>query len=182
MKTILVFVSSLDGKVTKWGNADIKSWSSKSDQDYFKNKWNETRLIVMGSNTYNADPIKPSSNHLFVVMTRHPSDYKGNETSGKLEFTNESPQKLFARFEKAGNEFMLIVGGAQIATSFLKEQLIDELWLTIEPKIFGTGGSFVIEEKLDINLQLISCERVNKQGTLITRYSVIKDNNIKLKK
>jgi len=181
MKTILVFVSSLDGKVTKWGNSDIKSWSSKSDQEYFKNKWNETRLIVMGSNTYNADPIKPSSNHLFVVMTRHPSDYKGNETSGKLEFTNESPGKLFARFEKEGRDQMLIVGGAHIATSFLKEQLIDELWLTIEPNIFGTGGSFVIEEKLNINLQLISCERVNKQGTLIAKYSVIKDNNIKLK-
>lgn len=64
---------------------------------------------------------------------------------------------------------MLIVGGAHIATSFLKEQLIDELWLTIEPNIFGTGGSFVIEEKLNINLQLISCERVNKQGTLIAK-------------
>jgi dihydrofolate reductase len=71
--------------------------SSKSDQEYFKNKWNETRLIVMGSNTYNAEPIKPSSNHFFVVMTGHPSDYKGMETSGKLEFTNESPEKLFTR-------------------------------------------------------------------------------------
>jgi dihydrofolate reductase len=70
---------------------------------------------------------------------------------------------------------MLVVGGAHIATSFLKEQLIDELWLTIEPKIFGVGGNFVIEEKLDIKLQLISCERVNLQGTLITIYSVIKE-------
>lgn len=45
----------------------------------------------MGSNTYNADPIKPSSNHFFVGMTGHPSDYKGMETSGKLEFTNDQP-------------------------------------------------------------------------------------------
>ena len=76
---------------------------------------------------------------------------------------------------------MLIVGGAHIATAFLKEQLIDELWLTIEPKIFGIGGNFVIEEKLDINLQLLSCERVNVQGTLIAEYAVIKDKNIKFK-
>jgi len=55
------------------------------------------------------------------------------------------------------------------------EQSVDELWLTIEPKIFGVGGSFVIEEKLDINLQLISCESANKQGTLLTKYTVIKN-------
>ena len=178
MKTILVFVSTLDGKVTKWGDPDVKSWSSQSDQDYFKKKWNETRLIVMGSKSYKADPVKPSSNHLLVIMTQHPSEYSRIAKPGQLEFTNESPGQLFERFDKEGHEEMLIVGGAHIATSFLKEQLIDELWLTIEPKIFGTGGSFVIEEKLDINLQLISFERVNKQGTLITKYSLKKDKNI----
>ncbi len=62
----------------------------------------------------------------------------------------------------------------RISDTYLKEQLIDELWLTIEPKIFGTGGNFVIEEQLDINLKLTSCEKVNEQGTLITKYAVIK--------
>jgi dihydrofolate reductase len=57
----------------------------------------------------------------------------------------------------------------------LKEQLIDELWLTIEPRIFGTGGSFVIEENLDIKLKLISYEKVNDEGTLITKYGVIRN-------
>jgi dihydrofolate reductase len=69
---------------------------------------------------------------------------------------------------------MLIVGGAQIATSFLRDGLIDELWLTIEPKIFGKGANFVIEEKLDIGLELLSCTRANNQGTLITKYKVIR--------
>ena len=73
---------------------------------------------------------------------------------------------------------MFVVGGAHIATSFLKEQLVDELWLTIEPKIFGVGGNFVIEEKLDIKLELLSSESVNKQGTLLTKYSVIKEKFI----
>jgi riboflavin biosynthesis pyrimidine reductase len=69
---------------------------------------------------------------------------------------------------------MLVVGGAHIGTSFLKEQLIDELWLTIEPRILAAGSNFAIEEKLDINLQLISCEKVNEKGTLITKYAVLK--------
>ena len=69
---------------------------------------------------------------------------------------------------------MVVFGSPHVATSFLKEQLIDELWLAIEPKIFGSGGNFVIEENLDINLRLISCEKVNEQGTLITKYAVMK--------
>lgn len=181
MKTILVFVSTLDGKVTKWGDPNVRLWSSQSDQDYFKKIWNENRLIIMGSKTYNADPIKQSSNHLLVIMTRHLSKYRKNETLGQLEFTDESPGQLIDRFKKEGQKQILIVGGPHIATSFLKEQLIDELWLTIEPKIFGTGGNFVKEEKLNINLQLLSSKRVNKKGTLINRYKVIKNKNIELK-
>jgi dihydrofolate reductase len=174
MKTILVFVSTLDGKITKWGDPHVKSWSSQNDQDYFKKIWNDTRLIIMGSNTFHFEPIKANPEHLLIIMTREPEKYKKYEVPGQLEFRSETPGQIAERYKKEGHKCMLVVGGAHIATSFLKEQLVDELWLTIEPKIFGMGGNFVIEEKLDINLELISSKSVNKQGTLLTKYSVIK--------
>ena len=174
MKTILIFVSTLDGKVTKWGNPHVKLWSSHQDQDYYKQIWNESKLIVMGSNTFNAEPLNPSSNHQLIIMTRNPDKYKNLEILGQIEFTKESPVELTARFKSKSYEQMLVVGGPHVATSFLKEQLIDELWLTFEPKIFGTGGNFVTDEKLDINLRLIHCEKVNEQGTLIIKYAVLK--------
>ena len=174
MRTVLVFVSTLDGKVTKWSESNVSLWSSQEDQKYFKKIWNDSKLLIMGSNTFNADPIKPSSNQLLVIMTREPSKYKKYEVIGQLEFSDKSPGQLTLHFAKKGYEQMFVVGGAHISTSFLKEQLIDELWLTIEPRIFGAGSNFAIEEKLDINLHLISCERVNEQGTLITKYAVLK--------
>jgi dihydrofolate reductase len=174
MKIILIFVSTLDGKVTKWGDSHIKLWSSHQDQDYYKKIWNESHLIVMGSNTFNAEPLNPSSNHQLIIMTGHPDKYKSLEISEQIEFTNQSPVELTARFMRKGHEQMLVVGGPHVATSFLKEQLIDELWLTFEPKIFGIGGNFVTGGKLDINLRLIHCEKVNEQGTLITKYAVLK--------
>jgi dihydrofolate reductase len=174
MKTILIFVSTLDGKITKWGEPHVSSWSSHQDQDYYKKVLNESRLIVMGSNTFKADTFKPSVNHQLIVMTGHPDKYKSLEITGQIEFTNESPVELVAHFIRKGHQQMLVVGGPHVATSFLKEQLIDELWLTFEPKIFGRGGSFVTETNLDINLHLIHCEKVNEQGTLITKYAVLK--------
>lgn len=174
MKAILVFVSTVDGKVTKWGNPDVRSWSSQSDKEYFGNIWNKSRLIIMGSTTYNVEQLKPSPKHLYIVMTHKPSEYRVYEKTGQLEFTDEPPEALFSRLEKEGHELMVVVGGSKIATSFLKKQLIDELWLTIEPRIFGTGGSFVTGENLDINLQLLSSEKVNEQGTIIGKYRIIK--------
>lgn len=182
MKTILIFVSTLDGKITKWGDPVTRSWSSQDDQDYFDAIWNESRVIIMGSGTYTPAPLKPDSKHLFLVLTRHPDKYKNFEVPGQLEFTNESPLQVIERIKNGFEEKILIVGGAQIATAFLREQLIDELWLTIEPKIFGTGTGIVIAEKLDIRLNLISCDRVNELGTLMTKYKVLrveKEMNIK---
>jgi dihydrofolate reductase len=174
MKTILIFVSTLDGKVTKWGDPHIKLWSSHQDQDYYKKIWNDSLLIVMGSNTFDAEPLIPSPNHQFIVMTGHPDEYKNLEIPGQLEFTSDSPVEINSRFKRIGHKQMLVIGGPHVATSFLKEELIDELWLTFEPRIFGTGGNFVIDTKLDIDLSLINCEKVNEWGTLITKYIVLK--------
>ena len=174
MKTILIFVSTLDGKVTKWGESQVKLWSSHQDQDYYKKVWNDSQLIVMGSNTFNSG-FFPSPNHKLIVMTGHPDKYKNLKTSGQIEFTSESPAKLIDRFKNNGYEQMLVVGGPHVATSFLMVELIDELWLTFEPKIFGIGGNFATGIKLDINLRLIHFEKVNEQGTLITKYAVLKN-------
>src|SRR5450432_3623183 len=158
MKTILIFVSSLDGKVTKWGEPHVRLWSSHQDQNYYKKVWNESRLIVMGSNTFNADTFNPSASHQIIVVTSHPDKYKSFKIPGQIEFTNETPVELTSRFTIKGYQQMLVIGGPHIATSFLKEQLIDELWLTIEPKIFGIGGNLVTDIQLDIKLRLIYCE------------------------
>ncbi|HXB44562.1 MAG TPA: dihydrofolate reductase family protein [Puia sp.] len=174
MKTILIFVSTLDGKVTKWDQSRVSLWSSHQDQDYYKKIWNESRLIVMGSNTFTADIVNPSASHQIIIMTSHPDKYKSLEISGQIEFTNELPSALVSRFKIKGHQQMLIVGGPHVATSFLKEQLIDELWLTFEPKIFGQGSNFATDVALDISLRLIDIERVNDQGTLITKYAVLR--------
>ena len=174
MKKILVFVTTLDGKITRWGETHVKRWSSEEDKHYYKKTVDDSSLTVMGSSTFDVESKVPTPTHHVIVMTRTPAKYKDREIIGRLEFTNQTPAQLVAHYEKEGLTQMLVVGGAHIATSFFKAKLIDELWLTIEPKIFGTGGNFVINENLDIDLKLLSVEKVNERGTLIAKYSVIK--------
>lgn len=174
MKVTLVFVSTVDGKVTKWGQPHVKNWTSAEDKVHFKNVLNNASLIVMGRKSYEAEPLILTDEQLFVVMTRSAQKYRGDEVPGKLEFSDQSPLALRDRFENLGYRNMLVLGGPRVATSFLKENLVDELWLTIEPKIFGAGDNFAMTAHIDVDLKIISCNQVNEKGTLIARYRVLK--------
>ena len=143
MKSSLIFVTTLDCKITKWGDPHVFRWSSKEDQMYFKKLWNDAKLIIMGSGTFDFDPVKPSPDRLLVIMTHDPARYEKYGVPGQLEFTDESPAQLHSRFEKLGHPEMMVVGGPHVATSFLKEDLIDEVSVSLEPKIFASGGNFV---------------------------------------
>lgn len=180
MKVILIIVTSLDGKLTKWiGNA-AQEWSSPEDFAHFQKVRAENNLIVMGSGTFNAVRInekaglKPENERLRIILTSNPDKYKKYLVPGKLEFSNETPKILLKRLGKMGYNQLLLVSGGKVATSFFKNQLINEVWVTIEPKIFGIGEQMVQNYQTDINLRLIKTNKLNSQGTLLLKYKIIK--------
>ena len=174
MKVTMVTVSSLDGKITKGKDPNIHSWTSKEDTDFFFSQIEKNNLIVMGSKTYNAAIkfIRHKKNKLRVVLTRNPEKYLEQTKTGMLEFTDESPLKLIKRLEDRGYKKMLLVGGGRINSLFFRQNLVNELYITLEPKIFGSGKNLVNEEKLNIALKLISVNKLNRQGTLLLKYKV----------
>ena len=89
-----------------------------------------------------------------------------------LEFTNESPKILTQRLEKKYNT-MLLVGGGEINALFLKSKLVNELHLTLEPLLFGTGKPLVAPLPLDISPKLISSKKINARGTLSLVYKIL---------
>jgi dihydrofolate reductase len=175
MKIVLAIVTSIDGKSTK-GNFPPAIWASNEDQKHFLSLISKYSLIVMGGNTYKSvrSDIRLSKNKLRVILTRNPKKFEKDNIPGQLEFSGESPRQLVKRLKFEGYKEMLLVSGAFLNTVFFKEKLIDELYLTIEPKIFGKGKGIIDNtEKLDINLKLISIKKLNSQGTLLLKYKVL---------
>ncbi len=107
-----------------------------------------------------------------MIMTRTPEKYDKEKIEGKLEFTNETPKELLKRFEDMGTKEALLIGGAYTNTEFFKENLVTEILQTIEPKIVGTGIATAVE-KIDVDLELISIEKLNSRGTLLLKYKAI---------
>ena len=176
MKVIMVAVSSVNGKTTRGYDPNIYSWTSKQDSKIFFSLIEKHNLIVMGGKTYEAarNIIILKKNKLRVVLTRNPEKYKREVVRGQLEFSSESPKDLVGRLEKQGYTEMLLVGGSGIYTAFFKNNLVDELHLSIEPFIFGRGKNLVLEEENVAELKLVSVKRLNKKGTLRLRYKVDK--------
>jgi len=177
MKVVMVAVSSLNGKITKGDDSNIYSWTSKEDTKLFFSLIEKNNLIVMGSKTYEAarSIIKLKPNKLRVVLTKTVNKYRDNVVQGSLEFSNESPKDLIKRLEAKDYTEMLLVGGTEVNTAFLKNSLVDELHLTIEPLIFGKGKNLVSEEEFEVSLELLEVKKLNKKGTLHLIYSFSKN-------
>jgi len=175
MKVVMAAVSSVNGKLTKGKETNIYTWTSKEDSKIFFSLIEKYNLIVMGSKTYEAarSIIKIRPDKLRIVLTRNPKKYKSNMIKGSLEFSNESPKDLVKRLETQGYAQMLLVGGTEVNTAFLKNGLVDELHLTIEPLIFGRGRNLVLGEDIEGELRLLDAKRLNKIGTLHLVYKVV---------
>lgn len=174
MKVIMVAVSSVNGKITQGQDSNIYSWTSKEDSELFFSLIGKSNLIVMGSRTYEAARkfIKHRKNRLRVVMTRNPRKYLKETISGMLEFTSENPSELIKKLESRGYRKMLLVGGAEINALFLRQNLVNEIYLTIEPKLFGNGKNLLKKDDFEKQLKLVSVKRLNDQGTLQLKYKI----------
>lgn len=172
----MVMVSTVNGRITKEGEPHVSSWTSHEDKEYFASLMRENHLMVMGSQSYESAKthLKLEEGKLRVVLTREPDRYRQDRVPGQLEFTNEPPKQLVERLVRQGFRQMLLLGGGVTNALFLKENLVDELDLTLEPKIFGLGKSLVAGGELVTNLQLRSIKKLNKKGTLLLKYKVLK--------
>ncbi len=176
MKIVMVMVATLNGKITKGSTPHVSQWTSKEDHAYFSSLVKESNLMVMGRKTYDSakEHLTLEEGQLRIVLTREPERYRADLIPGQLEFSNESPQELVGRLRQKGFKQMLLLGGGEINASFLTEKLVDELHLTLEPKIFGKGKLLVAERELVAELALMSVRRLNTKGTLLLKYKVLK--------
>jgi len=160
---------TLDGKIAKHKKHPA-NWTSKADKKIFVAETKKAGVIVMGKTTYETIG-RPLPGRLNIVMDFKPD--KKKNIPDLLEFTNKAPKTIIADLKKRGFSQVILGGGATINGLFLKLGLVDELWLTIEPKIFGEGLSLFKGAKADLNLKHLETRQLSS-NVLQVRYRVIK--------
>jgi dihydrofolate reductase len=176
MHVTLLTAQSLDGFITRH-DAPGSGFASAEDQKHFRAALAGFDCSVMGSVTYRGarDLIctQPVAKRLRVVLTRTPADYAAEAQPGSLEFINDPPAKVLAGLRARGFKRCGLLGGAQVHGLFLAAGLVDEIWLTVEPVLFG-GGTPLLAARVDVRLELLASEKLNAAGTLLLRYRVVR--------
>jgi dihydrofolate reductase len=162
MKLILIMAMTADGKIGRT-TAHFPDWTCSQDKRMFKKVSQEAGVVIMGSRTF--DTIgKALPGRLNVVMTRRPDQYQDGEN---LVFWSGSAQALLDDLKNRNYKTAVLAGGATINSLFAGAGLIDEILLTIAPKLFGQGLS-LFSAPLDLDLELKAVDRLQSQTILLT--------------
>lgn len=174
MKVTIAAVISTDAKLTRGNETNIHAWVSDEDQQHLHKLVEEHDSIVFGSGTYEAmgGKFNLEPGKLRVVLTHDPAKYADATVPGQLEFMALLVTDLIPLLESRGKQNLLVAGGPHMIADFLQAKLVDEIYLTVEPRLFGAGKNLLPETLLDINLQLISNKTLNDQGTMLLHYRV----------
>ncbi len=171
VQVILIMAVTVDGKIAKYA-AQPADWTSSADKRAFVKATKQAGVIVMGDKTYQTIG-RPLPGRLNIVLSSRPE--AARNISGQLEFSDLSPIRLIKDLENRGFDKIVLAGGATTNTLFLKESLIDEIWLTIEPKIFGQGLSLFKDVDVNLDLELIEVKRLDK-NVIQVRYRLKSKN------
>lgn len=167
MKTFLIAAISANGMIAETADQTSTDWTSKEDLAFFVSKTKEARVMIMGRKTFETIG-RPLKDRLMVVMTRG----QGGEAMDGVEYSNKSPREILADVEARGFEQAAICGGSEIYSMFLREGLVDELFLTVEPVLFGSGVPLATNFAR-LNLELLEMRALNAQAILF-HYRVLR--------
>jgi len=162
IKVFIVVAQTLDGFIAKDIN-HAAFWTSKEDKQRFVELTKRAGIVIMGKSTFKTLP-RPLKERVNIVYSR-------SEHFEGAEMTSDNPIDLIQKLEARGFKEVAICGGSQIYTMFLKAGVVDTIYLTIEPLLFGAGIS-VFNEPMDVHLELKSHEKT-ESGTLMLEYKVL---------
>jgi dihydrofolate reductase len=137
-KVILGLGISLDGYIARPDGAVDFLFMTK---DYSMGPFFATvDEAIMGRKTYEmglkmGGGSLPQSNMAMYVFSH--SQAPGER--GGVTFVNESPKSFMEKLRKRPGKNIWLMGGGELARDFLKEDLVDELYIGVVPVLIGEG-------------------------------------------
>lgn len=163
MEVFAIAAVSANGRISEKDGQVSLDWTSKEDLKFFVQKTKDAGVLIMGRKTFETIG-KPLAGRLNVVMTRSAAEQQAIE--GKLEWTSQAPEVILENLKTRGYKKVAIAGGGEIYSMFLRAGLVTDLYLTIEPVLFGEGTPFATGFGR-INLELVDTKMMGAQAVLL---------------
>ncbi len=162
-KFVAYAATSIDGKISI-DNKKMPDWTSKEDWDFFQKSLMKFDAFIVGHNTYLTSEKYISKRNAFVLTSK----VKMPIVDGSVTFVNPkyiNLKTIFSKYKKVA-----IVGGGYAYETMRNLDMLDELFLTIEPIIFGRGLELFHDGKKNTKMKLLSVKKLNIKGTILLHY------------
>ncbi|MEK7506331.1 MAG: dihydrofolate reductase family protein [Patescibacteria group bacterium] len=162
---IAFVVASVDGRISL-SSKHLPDWTSKEDWKFFQKSLSRVDAVVVGRNTYESVSKRLRKRNTFV-LSRRP---KTLVRRGMVTFVNPANvglSKLLGEYKS-----IAILGGGAVYRFMLEHGLLDEIFVTVEPLIFGRGKEMFLGGTRTTQVNLLSVKRLNRTGTLLLHYKI----------
>ncbi len=172
MKVILVASVTADGFIAQSKEQSSLAWTSREDTRFFVQKTKEIGVVIMGATTFETIQPKhlPFSGRTVIVLSRSKTYSQYDPKDVRAE--SGTIQEVLEKLEKQNVTQVVLAGGSSVYTQFMQAGLVDELFLTVEPIVFGSGVKLFSDEALT-KLHLSEVLDLSDQ-TKVFHYKVVK--------
>ncbi len=168
MKTILYMATTVNGYIAR--PDDSTPWSDEEWNAYAE-MVKRVGNIIIGRKTYEImkdGEFDRIGNPFVIVITQQ----KENETIPNVVFVKTPEEALKIAEEKEYTETM-VNGGSTIIDLFAQKKLFDEIYLDVEPFVFGNGKPLFLPSNLELQLSLEEIKKIGNNSFQV-HYKVLK--------
>ncbi len=171
MKVTLYMSTTPNGLIAR-ENDDVNFISPLGWDDY-RAMVNRVGNLIVGRRTYElmeeSGEFQNFSNIKIIVVTNDNS----YEVRQPNHFAATSPHEALSLLAEDGTSEALLGGGGALNTSFAAENLIDEIYLDIEPAVFGKGIDLFGGKNFEMKLKLLETKKLSADEIQL-HYKVLK--------
>lgn len=172
MTVTLIAALTVDGFIARHATDRSFDWTSPEDKRQYVSELKQADAIIMGAKTFDTFSRYPQGSDWYIY-TRKPEAF----TNPKPEIitaqaVSTEPTALIEQLRAQGKTKVLVCGGAQVYSLFMKAGVIDRLLLTVESVVFGQGIS-LFSSAHEQTLKLESFQALTPHTTVF-EYSVLK--------
>jgi len=160
MREIVLFIAmSLDGYIadSKGGVEWLKGQGDASQTlDVYSEFVKEIDTILMGWNTYHQiiTELSPAE-WIYGDFTTYVVTHRKLDSSGPIRFVNKNPAGLLETLRLKDGKNIWICGGANLVQQLIRNDLIDQYYISIIPTLLGSGIRLFenVEKEIKLNLR-----------------------------
>ena len=170
-KLIVYIAMSLDGFIAdKDNNIDFLSTVENEGEDYgYFEFLSSVDTVIIGRKSFEkvesfGIPYPHTDKEVYIFSR------KKRPQSGSFSWCNEDPAKLVRKLKTREGKNIYCDGGAEIVNALLKQNLVDEMIISVIPVLLGSGIRLFHENQNQKKLDLIA-EKSYPAGLVQLHYS-----------